>query len=44
VTGFSAGELEATYFSRILLESAGFALALPAMNETHVAAVAEAYA
>ena len=44
VTGFSAGELEATYFSRILLESAGFALALPAMNEAHVMAVAEAYA
>ena len=44
VTGFSASELEATYFSRILLESAGFALALPAMNETDVAAVAEAYA
>ena len=44
VTGFSAGELEATYFSRILLESAGFALALPAMNEAHIAAVADAYA
>ncbi len=44
VTGFSAGELEATYFSRILLESAGFALALPAMSKVHVAAVADAYA
>ena len=44
VMGFSAGELEATYFSRILLESAGFALALPVMNKAHVAAVAEAYA
>lgn len=44
VTGFSAGELEAIYFSRILLESAGFALALPAMSEADVTAVAEAYA
>ncbi len=44
VTGFSAGELEATYFSRILLESAGFALALPAMSKDHIAGVAEAYA
>lgn len=32
VTGFSAGELEATYFARILQESAAFALAIPQMN------------
>ncbi len=34
VTGFSPGALEATYFARILQESAAFALAIPNMNSS----------
>jgi len=43
VTGFSAGELEATYFTRILMESAGFALSIPIMSDNHIAKASEAF-
>ena len=43
VTGFSAGELEATYFTRILLESTSFALSIPTMSENHLRKAGEAF-
>jgi DNA-binding GntR family transcriptional regulator len=42
VTGFSAGELEATYFSRILLESADFDVWVLAHRDFHRLLVAPA--